>query len=51
MPHFPEWFVVICVLLPILNALYKVWKKNKKKLILILQIILMKNKVNHSIII
>lgn len=27
MPHFPEWFVVICVLLPILNAL-QVSRKN-----------------------
>jgi hypothetical protein len=31
MPHFPGWFVAICVLLPIANAIYKVWKNNKKK--------------------
>lgn len=31
MPHFPEWFVVICILLPIGNAVYKVWKNNRKK--------------------
>lgn len=31
MPHFPGWFVAICVLLPVANAIYKAWKKNKKK--------------------
>lgn len=29
MPHFPGWFVAICVLLPVANAIYKVWKDNK----------------------
>lgn len=23
MPHFPEWFVIICILLPIANLIYK----------------------------
>ncbi|CVI72484.1 hypothetical protein NDGK_02564 [Clostridiales bacterium CHKCI001] len=31
MPHFPEWFVAICVLLPIGNFIYRKWKENKKK--------------------
>lgn len=31
MPHFPDWFVAICILLPVANALYKAWKNNKKK--------------------
>lgn len=31
MPHFPGWFVAICVLLPVANAIYKEWKNNKKK--------------------
>ena len=31
MPHFPEWFVVICILLPIATAIYKAWKNNKKR--------------------
>ena len=31
MPHFPGWFVAICVLLPILTAIYKEWKNNRKK--------------------
>lgn len=29
MPHFPDWFVAICVLLPIVTAIYKAWKNNK----------------------
>ena len=31
MPHFPGWFVAICVLLPVSNVIYKTWKNNKKK--------------------
>ena len=31
MPHFPDWFVAICVLLPVSNVIYKTWKNNKKK--------------------
>ena len=31
MPHFPGWFVAICVLLPVSNVIYKIWKNNKKK--------------------
>ncbi len=31
MPHFPSWFVAVCVLLSIANAIYKAWKNNKKK--------------------
>ena len=31
MPHFPGWFVAICILLPIANAIYRTWKNNKKK--------------------
>lgn len=31
MPHFPGWLVAIFVLLPIGNAIYKAWKKNRKK--------------------
>ena len=31
MPHFPDWFVAICVLLPVSNVMYKTWKNNKKK--------------------
>ena len=30
MPHFPDWFVAICVLLPVSNVIYKTWKNNKK---------------------
>ena len=30
MPHFPQWFVIICILLPVANAIYKAWKKRKK---------------------
>lgn len=30
MPHFPGWFVAICVLLPVSNVIYKTWKNNKK---------------------
>ncbi len=30
MPHFPEWFVLICILLPIENQIYKKWKNRKK---------------------
>ena len=25
MPHFPGWFVAVCVLLPIASAIYKAW--------------------------
>ena len=32
MPHFPEWFVLICILLPIGNQIYKKWKNRKKQL-------------------
>ena len=31
MPHFPDWFVAICVLLPVSNVIYKTWKNNTKK--------------------
>ena len=31
MLHFPGWFVAICVLLPVSNVIYKIWKNNKKK--------------------
>ena len=31
MPHFPGWFVAICVLLPVSNVIYKTWKNNTKK--------------------
>ena len=31
MPHFPNWFIVVCVLLPIVNPIYKWWKNSKKK--------------------
>ena len=31
MPHFPGWLVIICILLPVANAIYKTWKNNKKK--------------------
>ena len=31
MPHFPEWFVAICILLPIGNYIYRKWKQNKRK--------------------
>lgn len=31
MPHFPQWFVIICVLLPVANAIYQAWKNNRKK--------------------
>ena len=31
MPHFPEWFVMICILLPIANLIYKAWKSRKKQ--------------------
>ena len=34
MPHFPGWFVAICVLLPVSNVIYKTWKNNKKKLVI-----------------
>ena len=30
MPHFPGWFVAICVLLPVSNVIYKTWNNNKK---------------------
>jgi uncharacterized membrane protein YhdT len=30
MPHFPQWFVIICILLPVANAIYKAWKNRKK---------------------
>ncbi len=30
MPHFPQWFVIICVLLPVASAIYKAWKNRKK---------------------
>jgi len=29
MPHFPDWMVVILVMLPIVNLIYKAWKKRK----------------------
>ena len=29
MPHFPDWFVAICVLFPIVTTIYKAWKNNK----------------------
>lgn len=32
MPHFPEWFIVICILLPIGNAIYIAWKNSHKKI-------------------
>ena len=28
MPHFPTWFVVICVLFPIVYNIYKNWKNS-----------------------
>lgn len=31
MPHFPNWFVAISILLPIVNAIYNKWWKNNKK--------------------
>lgn len=31
MPHFPTWFVVICVLFPIVYNIYKNWKNRKGK--------------------
>ena len=31
MPRFPEWFIVICVLFPIANLIYKAWKNRKKQ--------------------
>lgn len=31
MPHFPNWFVAICILLPIANAICNKWWKNNKK--------------------
>lgn len=30
MPHFPQWFVIICVLLPVANAVCKALKNRKK---------------------
>jgi len=30
MPHFPQWFVIICILLPVANVIYKAWKNRKK---------------------
>lgn len=30
MLHFPRWLVVIFVLLPVANAIYKAWKNNTK---------------------
>ena len=29
MPHFPGWFVAICILLPIANAIYRAVKERK----------------------
>lgn len=31
MPHFPDLFIVICILLPVANAIYRAWKNNKEK--------------------
>ena len=30
MPHFPDWFIAICILLPIGNFIYRKWKNSKK---------------------
>lgn len=29
MPHFPQWFVVLCILLPAANAIYQAWNNRK----------------------
>lgn len=31
MPHFPEWFVLICIMFPIAYNIYKLWKDKKNK--------------------
>lgn len=31
MPHFPEWFVLICIIFPIMYNIYKKWKDKKGK--------------------
>ena len=30
MPHFPGWFVAICVMLPIANIINNAWKNNRR---------------------
>ena len=31
MTHFPDWFIAVCILLPIGNFIYRKWKNNKRK--------------------
>lgn len=31
MPHFPEWAVLVLILLPVANLIYKKWKNNQSR--------------------